>query len=76
MATNLWTADRRLYLDAAGKVVEADNPARASLLVAQGGTILMDDAIRYGLVAEPKAAAPAAANKAVRPAAQNKGDKK
>lgn len=50
MASNMWTADRRLYLDKDGKVVEADDPSRASLLVAQGGTIPLADAERYGLI--------------------------
>lgn len=50
MASNLWTADRRLYLDKDGKVVEADDPTRQSLLVATGGTIPLADAERYGLV--------------------------
>lgn len=50
MASNLWTADRRLYLDKDRKVVEADDPTRQSLLVAQGGTIPLADAERYGLI--------------------------
>lgn len=50
MASNLWTSDRRLYLDKDGKVVEADDPTRQSLLVAQGGTIPLADAEKYGLV--------------------------
>lgn len=62
MASNMWTADRRLYLDKDGKAVEADDPARVSLLVAAGGTIPLSDAERYGLVtvtpAEVKAKAP------------------
>jgi hypothetical protein len=45
-------SDRRLYLDAEGKVVEADNPSRAQLLVSKGGEIPMEDARRYGLVEE------------------------
>lgn len=50
MASNLWTSDRRLYLDKAGKAVEADDPSRVSLLVAAGGTIPLADAEKYGLV--------------------------
>jgi hypothetical protein len=77
MAKNTWTADRRLYLDASGKVVEADNPARASLLVAQGGELLMDEAVRLGLVTEPavKELMPASQNKLSLPAAENKAGK-
>lgn len=49
----LWTADRRLYLNAAGQVVEADDPTRASLLVAVGNSIPMAEAIRLGLAEAP-----------------------
>ena len=69
MASNLWTSDRRLYLDKDGKVVEADDPTRQSLLVAAGGTIPLADAERYGLVTvthEVKAKS-APANKAKQP---------
>jgi hypothetical protein len=81
MAANTWTADRRLYLDKDGKVVEADDPTRASLLVPAGGTIPLERAQALGLTAapEPKAeraeppsaaqkAAAAKANKAKTPA--------
>jgi hypothetical protein len=68
MASNLYTSDRRLYLNADSKVVEADDPSRVSLLVPEGGTIPMADAEKYGLttpVAPVKAAPPA--NKAKLP---------
>lgn len=65
MADTTWTADRRLYLDAHGNVVEADNPARVTLLVPQGGRLSMADAARYGLLEEPKSA-PKPVNKARR----------
>jgi hypothetical protein len=68
MADNTFTATERLYLDADGKVVKADDPKRRSLLVGVGGTMPMDRARALGLVAEPKAEQPAA-NKAVKPAA-------
>lgn len=62
MATNMWTADRRLYLDKEGKAVEADDPSRTSLLVAEGGSIPLDQAAQLGLVevtpAEVKTVAP------------------
>jgi hypothetical protein len=45
-------SDRRLYLDANGQVVEADDPNRASLLVSEGGELPMEDARRYGLLNE------------------------
>lgn len=51
-------SDRRLYLDAEGKVVEADDPSRAQLLVSKGGEIPMEDARRYGLLDPPKPVAP------------------
>lgn len=75
MAKNLWTSNRRLYLTKDGRVVEADDPARATLLVPIGGTILLADAERYGLITPPepvKAKAPAA-NKAKAGPAENKG---
>lgn len=46
---NEWVADRRLYLDKDGKVVEANDPSRATLLVAAGNTIPIEDAERLGL---------------------------
>jgi hypothetical protein len=68
MASNLWTADRRLYLNKDGQVVEADDPTRQTLLVAQGGTIPLADAERYGLVtvtpAQVTTVAPASGAKA------------
>lgn len=67
MASNLYTADRRLYLDKDGKVVEADDPTRTRLLVAAGGTMPLEDAERYGLIGD-KAKAPEA-NKAAAPKA-------
>lgn len=63
MAENTWTADRRLYLDKDGKVVEADDPTRARLLIAQGGALPIEQAKALGLVVEEKAAAAPAAQK-------------
>ncbi|HVZ40622.1 MAG TPA: hypothetical protein VHI13_15185 [Candidatus Kapabacteria bacterium] len=50
-AGTMYTADRRLYLDAEGRVCEADSPKRLSLLVPAGGQIPMELAERLGLVA-------------------------
>lgn len=50
MATNLWTADRRLYLNSKGEAVEAEDASRVSLLVAAGGSIPLEQAQRLGLV--------------------------
>ncbi len=75
MAKNLWTADRRLYLDKDGKAVEADDPTRTRLLVAQGATLPLEEAERLGLVTAP--APPAAveapqAEEKAKPPAPNK----
>ena len=68
----VWTSDRRLYLDAAGTVVEEGDPASATLLVIEGGTLDMARARELGLVdaAEGKqVAAPPATKQALGPVA-------
>lgn len=45
-----FTADRRLYLDAGGRVVEHDDPAKVSLLVPAGGTLPLKRARDLGLL--------------------------
>lgn len=76
MAANTWTADRRLYLDKAGAVVEANDPTRARLLVPAGGTLPIARARALGLVVEPAAeepkGKPAPANKAKTPPREEK----
>lgn len=52
---NEWTSPRRLYLDAGGEVVEANDRRRVSLLVGAGGSILQSLAVKLGLVGEPVA---------------------
>jgi len=47
---SVWIAPERLYLDAAGRVVTATDPARARLLVGKGLALPMTEAIRLGLV--------------------------
>lgn len=82
MATQTWTADRRVYLDAQGRAVEATDPTRRTLLIRQGGQIPLAQAAALGLIsadppADPQpsdppttAGKPAPANKArPRPAA-------
>jgi hypothetical protein len=59
MAVSTWTANRRIYLDQHGRAVEADDPARASLLVPAGGTLPLERARALGLVADPEPPAPA-----------------
>lgn len=72
MADTTWTSPRRLYLDKAGKVVEENDPTRASLLVAAGGSIPLARAQELGLLDEAKAA-PAPAETKLRPGpAENK----
>ena len=65
----IWTADRRIYLDKHGNAVEADNPAKAVLLVPAGGVLPLERAQALGLAAEPE---PAEEPKA-KPAPPNKG---
>jgi hypothetical protein len=65
VADNSYTADRRLYTDADGNVVEADDPNRQTLLVAAGGSLPIEEATRYGLNVEQKAVSKAPQNKAV-----------
>lgn len=77
-----WKSDRRLYVDAGDRVVEADDPNRAKLLVNKGGHLPMEEARRYGLVQDASDAPPAqrAANTppeaAAEAAARGKGGKK
>lgn len=72
MPSALWTADRRIYLDREGRAVEAKDPARVSLLVAEGGQIPLEQAQRLGLVAVVEPAKTTPANKG-RKAPANKG---
>ena len=52
--TGIYTATERLYLDSGGNVVRHDNPAKVSLLIAEGGTMPMSRAQELGLVKEPE----------------------
>lgn len=45
-----WTANRRIYLDASGKVCEKGDPAAVTLLVFEGRQIPMKQAEELGLV--------------------------
>ena len=68
----VWTSDRRLYLDAAGSVVEEGDPTSATLLVIEGGTLDMARARELGLVDAPEGkqvAAPPATKQVLGPAA-------
>lgn len=68
MPKAMWTSDRRLFLTADGRAVEASDPTKARLLVSAGGQIPLAQAEALGLVApaapaEPKARGKAPANK-------------
>lgn len=66
-----YVADRRLYLDKDGKVVEDDDPAKVSLLVGAGGTLPEEQARALGLLDE-KAKSEPSENKARKAAPENK----
>lgn len=56
----LWTSPERLFVTASGEVCTAKDPRRVSLLIAEGGQMLLADAERWGLparYAEPEAVA-------------------
>lgn len=77
-----WVSNRRICLTAEGALCEADDSAANTLLVAEGGSIPLDVAVRYGLAnldgstiqtataeeKKPKAAAPKAPAKPAAPA--------
>lgn len=58
---NEWQADRRIYLDKDGNVVEHNDPNKLSLLVAEGGFLSLEDAEKHGLVTKGKKGAKAKA---------------
>lgn len=68
----VYVADRRLYLDKDGKVVEEGDPNKVSLLVGAGGMIPEEQARALGLLEEKKAKAAPAKNKAKASAPENK----
>lgn len=51
----MYRSDKRLLLTEDGRVVGPDDPKGVTLLVAEGGEIPYPDAIKYGLVSDPKA---------------------
>lgn len=52
---DVYIAPERLYADADGKPVRADDPNRKSLLVAEGAEIPMDRARELGILDMPEA---------------------
>jgi hypothetical protein len=65
----MYTATERLYTDANGKVVKADDPTRQSLLIGVGQTMPEERARELGLLDEPTEDAAAAEEKAAEPKA-------
>lgn len=57
MINGMWTADRRVFLDANGKAVGEKDPSKVELLIAPGQQMEMAKAVALGLVKlpEPKA---------------------
>lgn len=51
----MYRSNERLLLTADGNVVKGDDPKGVTLLVAEGGEIPYPDAIKYGLIPDPKA---------------------
>lgn len=60
-----YIADRDLYLDAKGNVVEKGDPATESKLIGKGGALSNADAKKYGLIGNDKKAKAAEAEPAV-----------
>lgn len=54
---SMYRSNERLLLTADGKVVKGDDPKGVTLLVAEGGELPYADAIKHGLIADPKATA-------------------
>jgi hypothetical protein len=60
---NDFVSDKRVYADRDGNVVDAKDPNRARLVVAEGGSLSHEEALKYGLVKEGEGAeAPEPAN--------------
>lgn len=59
----MYRSDKRLLLTEDGRVVGPDDPKGVTLLVAEGGEIPYPDAIKYGLVPDPKASQEVKASK-------------
>jgi hypothetical protein len=72
----MWTAPRRLYVNAdRSKVVDEGDPEAAALLVGAGGQIEEAEAERLGLL-DKKAQAKAPATKQVDHPPENKGQRR
>ena len=72
---NVWTANRRLYLDKDGNAVEQDDPNRVELLVGIGGTLLTERAQALGLIDAPNAKRAPPETQAATQTPANKGKK-
>lgn len=51
--TKQYVSTERLFINARGRVVKADDPTARTLLVGEGGYISAEDAQRYGLLDQP-----------------------
>lgn len=58
MAEGQYTSTERVYVDRDGKRVDAKDPNRHTLLVAEGGSIPMEQARKAGLVGDSSTAEP------------------
>lgn len=67
-----YVADRNIYLDKDGNVVDENDPTQATQLIGKGGAISTETAEKYGLIkkAKPEAAESSEAKKT--PAKANK----
>lgn len=72
----MWVSDKRLYLDADGNVVEATDPTKATLLVAEGGKLTEDQARQYGLLGDEDAKGKAPTDNKAKVAPANKATAK
>lgn len=69
---NDYIADRPLYLDESGQVVEHSNPAKMTKLVSAGGRVPEDKAKALGLVKDPEPEAAVVESKAENAPPENK----
>lgn len=53
-SSDMYRSDKRLLLTADGRIVGPEDSNGVTLLVAEGGEIPYPDAIKYGLVPNPK----------------------
>jgi hypothetical protein len=69
-------ADRTLYVNGEGAVVEEDAPDRLTKIVAKGGVLSTEDAAKYGITAQDGRLAYAGAANDAEPAPKAEGEPK